>query len=166
MTTYTAISAPFACENSGIYVPMLSPPFITVMIETLSMLFISAILDFSGSSSSVEKRRSNNFQTPSRMGSRPRNLVGSEGSNSKAPKPIILMMTITVNPMYSPRVILRGVTVLLVDASAKIVTKPNMSWILVTANELHNASGTVVAALIGRVWTARRVWITPFGVGK
>ena len=56
---------------------------------------------------------------------------------SEAPKPIMLMMMITVNPRYWPRVILRGVIVVLVDASAKKVTKTNMSSILVMANELH-----------------------------
>jgi hypothetical protein len=63
--------------------------------------------------------------------------MGSEGRASEAPKPIMLMMMITVNPIYWPRVILRGVTVLLVDASEKNVTRTNMSSILVIANELH-----------------------------
>src|ERR1700734_1927237 len=59
-----------ACENSGTYVPMLSPPFISVMIETLNMLLIPAILDVSGSAS-IDGRRSNNLQTPSRRGTKP-----------------------------------------------------------------------------------------------
>jgi hypothetical protein len=42
------------------------------------MLFIPAMLGFSGSSPFVGRRRSNNFQIPSRMGSRPRNPMGSE----------------------------------------------------------------------------------------
>jgi hypothetical protein len=62
--------------------------------------------------------------------------MGSEGRASEAPKPTMLMMTITIKPIYWPRVILRGVTVLLVDASEKNVTKTNMSSILVMANEI------------------------------
>jgi hypothetical protein len=62
--------------------------------------------------------------------------MGSEGRAIEVPKPTMLII-ITVNPIYWPREILRGVTVLLVDALEKTVTKTNMSPILVVVNELH-----------------------------
>ena len=46
-------------------------------------------------------------------------------------------MTITVNPMNWPRVILRGVIVWLMDASEKKVTKGNMSSMSVIVNDVH-----------------------------
>ena len=76
-------------------------------------------------------------QIPSRMGSRPRNPIGSGGRTSDTPNPIMLMMIIIVNPMYWPVVILRGVMVFLVDASAKKVASTNMSSMFVMAKELH-----------------------------
>lgn len=115
---------------------MLSPPFITVTIETLSVLLIAACLSVSGSSLIVT-RKPDNLQTPINMGAYPRNPIGSVGMTYETPKPIMLMMTITVNPMNCPRVVLRGVIVLLVVASEKKVTRTNMSSILVMANEAH-----------------------------
>lgn len=53
---------------------------------------------------------------------------------------------------------MRGVIVLLVDASAKKVTKTNMSSILVMAKELHNASRAVVAVLIESGIDGRESW--------
>ena len=49
----------------------------------------------------------------------------------------MLMIMMTVKPTYWPIVIFRGVTLLLVDASAKKVTKTKISSILVTANVPH-----------------------------
>ncbi len=46
-------------------------------------------------------------------------------------------MTIIVKPRYCPIVILSGVVVRLTAASAKKVTRTNMSSILVMAKELH-----------------------------
>lgn len=71
------------------------------------------------------------------MGSKPRNPIGSEGSMSDAPNRIMLIIIMAVNPMYWPKVILRGVTVVLVDASVNKVTKTNKSSMLVTANVLQ-----------------------------
>jgi hypothetical protein len=83
------------------------------------------------------EEKTKNFHTPISIGSRPRNPMGSEGRAIEAPKLTMLMIIITVNPIYWPREILRGVTVLLVDALEKNVTKTNMSSILVMVNELH-----------------------------
>jgi hypothetical protein len=49
----------------------------------------------------------------------------------------MLMVVIMVKPIYWPMMILMGVRLLLVDDSAKKVTRTNMSSILVMANELH-----------------------------
>jgi hypothetical protein len=63
--------------------------------------------------------------------------MGSEGRAIEVLKPTMLMIMITVNPIYWPREILRGVTVLLVDALEKNVTKTNMSSILVIVSEQY-----------------------------
>jgi hypothetical protein len=42
------------------------------------------------------------------------NPMGSAGKRKEKPKPIRLMVTMIVNPMYWPRTILNGVKVLLV----------------------------------------------------
>ncbi len=84
--------------------------------------------------------------------------MGSEGRANETPNPIMLIMTITVKPRYCPIVILSGVVVRLTAASAKKVTRTNMSSILVMAKELHAVpidlpnSMVVSQAVVARVW--------------
>ena len=114
-----------ACENSGTYVPTLSPPFIKVMIATLNTLLNPAKRDPSSSSFSTCKNgiRDKALHTPSRVGKKPMNPMGSVGRRYEKPKPMRVMVTMNVNPMYWPRTILNGVKVLLVVDSEKNVTK-------------------------------------------
>ena len=51
------------------------------------------------------------------------NPMGSVGRRYEKPKPMRVMVTMNVNPMYWPRTILNGVKVLLVVDSEKNVTK-------------------------------------------
>jgi hypothetical protein len=113
---------------------MLSPPFISVIRVTLNIPFAPAAVDTSVSCSFWGRKRLENFQTPRRMGNRPRKPIGSEGNTSERPKPIMLMHTMMVNPMYWPMTIFHGVRTLLVVASAKKVIKTKRSSMLVMAN--------------------------------